>query len=271
MTTKSIFHAAALGLTAALAAPVANAQVLEPPVDALEINMVGVMVGSAPDYSGSSNNQTVGAPVVRYQFEGTKRYFLWLGPTMYLNLINDQAWRAGPMLNYRAKRDDDVDDQVVKQMTKIDAEVEGGVFLQYNMKLSNQPLHQLVFAGDVAGSGNGTIGHLRMTYWHPFSEKVIGTIGVGGSFANDKYMETYYGVMGSHDAALFGGTEYKPSSGTVGIQVPFAVSIFMDKKWLLTVGGRYEGLQGDAKDSPIVSKRGDSDQWIGGIGVSYLF
>ena len=40
---------------------------------------------------------------------------------------------------------------------------------------------------------------------------------------------------------------------------------------LLSVGGRYERLVGDAKDSPVVAQRGDSNQWIGGVGVAYLF
>jgi outer membrane scaffolding protein for murein synthesis (MipA/OmpV family) len=38
-----------------------------------------------------------------------------------------------------------------------------------------------------------------------------------------------------------------------------------------TVGGRYEKLMNDAKNSPVTSQRGNSNQWIGGVGISYLF
>jgi outer membrane protein len=36
-------------------------------------------------------------------------------------------------------------------------------------------------------------------------------------------------------------------------------------------GGRYEKLMNDAKDSPVTSQRGNSNQWIGGAGISFLF
>ncbi len=148
----------AITMGLALAVPVAHAQ-LAPPVDAIDnVNLIGLAVGSVPDYSGSSHNKTAVGPIVRYQFTGTDRYFLWLGPTMYLNLINDKAWRAGPMLNYRAKRDDGVDDEVVKRMTPIDDKIEGGVFLQYNLKLSQEKMHQIVFAGDIAAATTGRSG-----------------------------------------------------------------------------------------------------------------
>lgn len=275
MTSKrTLCPAITLALTA-LTAPVANAQLIEPPVDAYEVNLVGLAAGVAPDYSGSSHNTGAVAPIFRYQFKDSKRYFTWLGPTGYLNLIDSATWRAGPMLNYRGKRDHDVDDSIVKQMDEIDSTVEGGVFLQYNLSLSSVKMHQLVFSGDVAGSGKGTVGHLRMMYWQPFSPTIIGQIGLGTTFSNDKFSETYYGVISAHDVALFPslrGQQYKPGGGLVGVNIPFGVSFLVgeNKKYLLSVGGRYEALQSDAKDSPVV-QRGKSDQWIGGVGLSYLF
>jgi hypothetical protein len=67
-----------------------------------------------------------GAPVLRYQFEGTKRYVTWLGPNLQLNVIDDEGWRFGPMLSYRGERDRDVDNDVVKQMKKIDPSLPKG-------------------------------------------------------------------------------------------------------------------------------------------------
>jgi outer membrane protein len=259
-------------LAGALAAPVAHAQ-LVPPVDAIDVNLVGIGVGSVPDYSGSSNQTTAAAPILRYQFKDSERYFLWLGPTMQLNLLNMTTWRAGPMINYRPKRGSDVEDSVVKQMNQIDSVVEGGAFVQYNLKLSSTKMHQLVFSGDIAGSSNGTVGHLRMMYWQPFSPTIIGNIGVGMTYGNDKFMQTYYGVSGT-DIALFpslGGQAYSPGGGVSGVNIPFGLTMAVSKQWLVSVGGRYESLQGDAKDSPIVSQRGDSNQWIGGVALSYLF
>lgn len=255
-------------------ASAANAQSLEPPIPEMNVNLIGLAVGSVPDYSGSDDNTGAVGPILRYQFKDSERFFLWLGPTATLNLLNDKAWRAGPMLNYRPERGDDVEDEVVKQMEKIDAQVEGGIFLQYRLKLSDQPLHQVLFTGDVAGSGKGTVGHLRAMYYQPLGYNLIGSIGLGTTFSDDKFAKTYYGITKTHDIALFpslNGQEYEAKGGFIGVNIPFGLTWVVQKQWLLTAGGRYEALQGDAKDSPIVSDRGKSDQWIFGIAASYIF
>lgn len=264
----------ALTVLAALSAPAVYAQQFAP-VDEVEgINLIGLGVASVPDYSGSSHNKAVPAPIVRYQLAGTERYFLWLGPTMTFNVLNDQNWRVGPLLNYRAKRNDDVEDDVVKRMDQIDSTVEGGLFAKYNVKLSDRKFHQVSFEGDVAGGDHGVISHLRTMYWHPFTPTLIGDVGLGASFGDGKFNRTYYGVQSAHDISLFpslGGRSYDPGSGLIGVNIPFGLTYFINKEWLVTVAGRYESLQGDVKDSPVVSQRGKSDQWIGGIAVSYAF
>lgn len=262
----------ACGIAGALAGHNVHAQ-LVPPVDVIEANLVSLGVGAVPDYSGSSTGVVGLAPAARYQFHNSQRFIMLLGPTLMLNLVDSETWRAGPLLNYRFGRDNEVEDAVVKQMTEIDAEIEGGVFVQYNLALSGTPFHRLNFSGDVAGSGNGTVGHLRMMYWHPFSPGVIGNIGLGMSFGDDEFVQTYYGVRGTN-VALFpslGGRAYEPNGGLTGVNVPFGMTLALTRKWLMSVGGRYERLQGDAADSPIVSQRGDSSQWIFGVGFSYLF
>ncbi|MDO8349205.1 MAG: MipA/OmpV family protein [Planctomycetota bacterium] len=262
----------AWAMAGTLVVPAAHAQ-LVPPVDAIDVNLVSLGLGSAPDYSGSSNNVVGLAPAARYKFQNSERFVLLLGPTLSLNLVNSPTWRAGPLLNYRFQRDDEDEDAVVKQMTEIEAKVEAGVFLQYNLPLSAKPFHQLSFSGDIAGSGNGTVGHLRMMYWYPFREGVIANIGVGMTYGDDEFVQTYYGVYGK-DISLFpslGGRAYSPSGGVTGVNIPFGVSVALSRNWLLSAGGRYERLQGDAADSPIVSERGKATQWIYGMGLSYLF
>jgi outer membrane protein len=44
----------------------------------------------------------------------------------------------------------------------------------------------------------------------------------------------------------------------------------LTEAWKLAAGIRYMRLVGDAEDSPV-TKVGDNDQWIGGIGVAYTW
>ena len=156
---------------------------------------------------------------------------------------------------------------------KIDSEVAVGAFVQYNLKLSTEKRHQMMFAANVAGGDNGTLSNLKVTYQQPFSPEMYGSIGIGMSYGNDKYMKTYYGVRGS-DIALFpslGGNAYNAKAGVVGVYVPVTLNYVMDRNWMLTAGFRYEKLQNDAQDSPIVKDEGDSNQMSYGIGLSYVF
>ena len=45
----------------------------------------------------------------------------------------------------------------------------------------------------------------------------------------------------------------------------------LSPNWHLGAGLRYQELQGDAKDSPIVDERGDSTQMIYGLGLGYVW
>lgn len=261
-----------LSLAALLLAPAAYAEIAVP-IEGLEINLIGVAVASVPDYWGSSKNEGAFGPYGRYQFQGTERYVEVLGPQVKLNLLNDKNWRLGPILRYRSARDKDVDDNVVRRMDKVDSVVEGGAFVGYKMPLSSTPLHQITFNADVEGGSNGTEAHLGMMYMQPFSKTIIGNIGLGMSYGNSKFMDNYFGVTSAHDLALYptlGGRAYNPSSGVAGWNIPFGVSAFVSEKWIVSGGGRYEKLVGDASDSPVV-KRGDSSQWMFGLGVAYLF
>jgi MipA family protein len=262
-----------IGLAALLLAPMAHADIAVP-IEGLDVNLIGIAVGSVPDYWGSKDQETVAGPYGRYQFEGSQRYIQVLGPEITFNLLNDANWRVGPIIRYRSARDNDVENNTVSQLKEVDSAIEGGVFVNYKLALSEEPLHQVTFGGDYESGRNGAEGHLKVNYFQPFSKTIIGNIGLGMTYGNDKFMESYFGVSGAQDVALYpslGGQNYNASSGIVSWSVPFGVSAFLTKEWLLSVGGRYERLVGDAKDSPVVDQSGDANQWIGGLGLAYVF
>ena len=262
-----------IGFVALLFVSVARADIAIP-VDGLNVNLIGLAVGAVPDYYGSSHEQGDVGLYGRYQFENSERYVMLMGPQFTANLLNDPNWRIGPLIKFRGARDSGVNDKVVSKMDKVDSAIEGGVFLQYKLPLSNVPLHQVTFSGDVEGGKNGTEAHLNVMYFQPFSKTLIGNIGLGMTYGNNKFMDNYFGVTSANDVALYpslGGRAYNPLSGAVGWNMPFGVSTFLSKEWVLSVGGRYERLANNAKDSPVVDLRGNSNQWIGGVGLAYVF
>jgi len=268
ITTK---FAVAAALTLSVSA--ANAQVI--PVEGPDnVNLIGIGAGGAPDYMGSDHTKAYPVILGRYQFEGTQRSVTLLGNQVMANILDDDTWRFGPQLTYRGGRGSDVDNATVKQMVGINGAVEGGVFLQYKMKLSNEKLHQITFTGDINGGSNGGIGGLRMLWWQPLSPQLVMTLGAGMQYASDKWMNTYFGVTNAHDIALYPtlrGQAYNASSGVKGVNIPVGLTYFVDRNWVISGGGRYEKLQGDAKDSPVTAISGKDSQVIFGAAVSYIF
>lgn len=257
---------------ALLLSPAVHAQIAVP-IEALEVNLVGFAAASVPEYWGASRNSGALGPYGRYQFEGSQRYIELLGPQVKVNLLNDKNWRIGPIVKYRFARDSDVDDKIVRRMDKVDGALEGGMFIQYRLPLSETPLHQITVGADVEGGRNGTEAHLNAMYFQPLGKAVLANVGLGLTYGNGKFVDNYFGVTSAHDIALYpalAGRAYDTSGGVVGWNIPFGVTVFVSKEWALSAGGRYERLVGDAKDSPLV-RRGDADQWMLGIGAAYLF
>jgi outer membrane scaffolding protein for murein synthesis (MipA/OmpV family) len=284
--TKSKLLGAGLAATAAMMfsqGAFAQAGGVAPEFDAGK-NMVGAGIFSIPDFYGSDKYKAAGAPVIHYNFDawGYPMYVQFIGNELRLNVSPVQDWVGGPLLRFRQRRDDDVDNEVVKRMMPVPSATEIGGFVSYNLPLDANPQHKVVFTGDVTwnttGVYNGATGNLKATYFHPFEGGVggyplLGAVGFGLFFASDHFMDKYFGVRGS-DLLLYperGGVPYIAKSGLASIKIPFMLSSQVDKNWNVMVAGRYEHLMEDAKDSPIVKQHGSDSQWTIGIAAAYVF
>jgi outer membrane scaffolding protein for murein synthesis (MipA/OmpV family) len=261
----------------------AQTEAIQPEFDA-GTNVVGAGVFAIPDFYGSDKYKAAGAPLVHYNFDawGYPMYVQFVGNELRLNVSPIQEWRAGPLVRFRQRRDDDVDNDVVKRMRPVPSATEIGAFAAYHLPLDDNPLHKVVFTGDVTWNTNGVYdgatGNIRATYFHPFPQQVmgyslLGAVGFGLFFASDHFNDRYFGVNGT-DLALFperGGIPYRAESGLTSIKIPFMLSSRIDKNWLVMVAGRYEHLLNDAKDSPIVDRHGSENQWAIGIAAAYSF
>lgn len=284
MTKSKLFGAGLAASVAMMIGHGAAAQEIIPLQISEDTNLIGLGVFSVPDFYGSDKNEAAAAPLLHYNFDafGNPMYVQVIGPEIRVNLVPRKDFRAGPVLRWRKRRDDDVDNEVVKRMQPIPSATELGAFVAYHLPLDENPLHKVVFTGDVTWNTNGVYdgatGNIRATYFHPFAsglggKPLIGSIGLGLFFASDHFNDRYFGVHGT-DVALYperGGVPYRAESGVTSIKLPFTLSSQVDPNWLVTLGGRYERLLGDAKDSPVVQQQGNQNQWMIGVAASYTF
>jgi MipA family protein len=271
--TKKLFSLFLALVCALLVAQAAQAQDFPFGIDNIP-NVVGVGVGMLPDYQGSDDFMVGGAPFFKLTLDKTDYYALLLATELYVNVLNHPTLRLGPVVNYRFGRNDDVEDEVVKDMEEIEGTVEAGVFVGYEWRDSQNPLHRwgitLEFLGDVGGEYDGYTVSASARYWYPVHKMVDLGLGIGASFADNNYMETYFGVS-ERDSDRTGLPVFEAESGVKDVRIIPAIAVHFSPNWHAAAGFRYSRLLDDAEDSPVVDDRGSADQWIAGIGVAYAW
>jgi outer membrane protein len=226
---------------------------------------VGAGAGMAPDYEGSDDYEGVPLPYFSAQWKNG-RYVKLDGAALKANLLANDTWSFGPLLQYRGKRDDDVDNNAVSRMREIDAAIEAGAFLGY--KFDNWDLG-IQMATDVSDEHDGMLATAGTGYTFK-TDRMSTRIGVSLTYADDDYMDTYFSVD-ADNANRSGLPIYKAESGLKDIGVNVMLLYNMAANWDIRGGLGYIALLGDAEDSPIVDIEGESGQVKASIIVIYNF
>lgn len=231
----------------------------------LEQTVLGLGVAFVPDYEGSEDYTT--KPLLQASFNWSNgMYFSLLGNTARANLIPSKAWHFGPLLRYRAERDD-VDNDRVDAMEDVDAAVELGVFLSYSLP---NWVFSISAAHDVADAHDGYVVDLGAGYRLQLQKKTMLTVFVQTTYANEDYMDTYFGID-PVDSARSGLPTFSADSEWKDVGVGVLVNHNFESSWGLMGAVKYTKLLGDASDSPIVDDEGDDTQWLAGVLVNYRF
>lgn len=236
---------------------------------------VGAGVGLSPDYVGSNDYEASAAFFGRYTW-ASGRYVALVGTTaagqaarVKANLVPESTsdmWQAGPVLQFRSERDD-VDNNKVDKMREVDSAIEAGAFVG----LQSGPWGgSLTYSTDVSDEHDGSLIELEGSYTTAMNERLRLTFGANLTYADDDYMETYFGVNAA-DAAASGLPTYSADSGLKDFGLTISGQYQLDGNWGLIGNLSYDRLLNDAKDSPLVDDEGDKNQWGALIAVTYAF
>jgi outer membrane scaffolding protein for murein synthesis (MipA/OmpV family) len=227
---------------------------------------LGAGVGFVPDYEGSEDYEAVPVPYFSAQWE-YGRYLKLDGSVLKANLLANKTWSLGPLLQYRKKRDDDVDNDAVSKMQKIDAAVEAGAFLGYKFDSWDFGIQ---IATDVSDKHDGTLVTARTGYTFKLDSGMKTRIGASISYADDNYMDTYFSVDDT-DSVRSGLSVYKAESGIKDIGVDLMILYSMTDNWDIRTIIGYFALLNDAEDSPIVNDEGSNSQTKASVVLIYNF
>lgn len=229
---------------------------------------IGLGIGSVPDYMGSRDNTGAIAPIFRYTFNDGYRYASLFGSQLSLNLMSSPSFRLGPILNFHAGRDDDVEDAQVRLMQEIDPKVEAGVFGEWVVAdPSNRRNRTILGASYLTAAGRGRT-RLGARWWHQVAPQWDVHLGAGLVYGDSDYNDYYFGVNpGNRGSSTL--PNYTAGSGTNEAYLTLGAAWYIDRNWMAVGGVKLAQISGDAKDSPIVSDRGDKSQASLLVGAVY--
>jgi len=236
-------------------------------------NLAGIGVGAVPDYVGSDDYTWAAAPALYYRFGNTDRSVSWWGIFGSVNLIDSPTWSAGPTLQFRPGRKD-VDDAFVSKMSEIDHSWDAGVYLGYQ-HINTQGIPWIVRANvgvqwNLSDEYDDAYWWASGQFFFPLREDLFVGLGGGVGGGGSSFNQTYFGVS-TADALASGLPRFSPGGGVSNVYVWPALLWRFHPNWLGGAGFMYSRVTGDAGDSPVVKDRGDPNQWIGGVGVAYVW
>jgi MipA family protein len=100
------------------------------------------------------------------------------------------------------------------------------------------------------GGSDGLLGVVGANVSHNY-ERFIFSAGASTTFADDNYMESYFGVTAAQSLRS-GLPEYEAGAGLKRYDIEASVTFMATENWLVRGQAGVGFLTGDAKDSPIV-------------------
>ena len=133
---------------------------------------LGLGAAMVPDYEGSEDYKAVPLPYARYSY-GEGSYVQLNGTELKWNFLSRDV-EVGPLLQYHTERDD-VDNNQVDKMDKLDSAIAGGMFVTGRI---DQFSATLKFATDISGDDTGYTVYLGGDYLAKISDQLKMTFGV---------------------------------------------------------------------------------------------
>ncbi|NJM33367.1 MAG: MipA/OmpV family protein [Rhodomicrobium sp.] len=226
---------------------------------------VGGIAVVKPTYEGSEEYEVVGFPYLFPKFAGGPGFFSRIEARglddVRFTLIDRDGFIAGPLGGYNFGRDED-DGDLLEGLGDVDGGVVLGGFVGYRW----QWLQFDVSYHHTLGDDGGYQVRFGVEAKKPISERVTLLGRIGATYADDEYMQNYFGVEAG--ASAIGLPAFDAEAGFKDVNVQVGLEADLDANWSLRASLRYSHLIGDASDSPIVET---DDQFTGLLGVSYKF
>lgn len=221
-----------------------------------------VVIGAAalvqPEYEGSDKFDVVPFPLVSASY-GDWLYLDAEGITA--DVYKNYGFTVGVRGSYDLGRKED-DSDYLRGLGNIDA---GGV-LGGVVSYETGPFKLYAEVGKIIGGSDGLTGTVGASATQQYKSFIF-SADASATFADDNYMEAYFGVNASQSARS-GLARYDAQAGLKRVDLKASVTYVFNEHWSVTGTAGTGLLMGDAKDSPVVKEK---VQPFGMLGMAYSF
>jgi MipA family protein len=223
---------------------------------------IGAAVISGREYQGSNERRTLLLPLLDYQWKSG--WFAGTTNGLGYNFSGQPGMDYGLRLTADLGRKESRS-SALRGLGDIDARPELGAFYNYSITPAFALTSSLRY-----GSGNdrdGLLADLGAAYSIELAPQWRLGLGVSATYANAKYMQSYFGVSRAQSATS-GYAPYTAGAGIRDVRASAALTYSINQRWSVTTALSASSLQGDAKDSPLTRKRNSATAIIS---VAYGF
>jgi outer membrane protein len=262
-------------MAAAPPAPLPGPPVVAAP--ALWTVTIGLEGRYGPGWPGADTGsyRIIPVPIVGLRRAGTPEHFTSGYDGIGIPIFQTGNFAIGPAAHFRRGRDVG-DFSELAGLNDIDFAVELGGFAEFWFTPWLRTRGEIT-AG-VTGH-EGVVGYLSADVVVPVGQLQL-SAGPRLTLASASMMNTYFGVTAAEAAAtaalvattgLAALPVYTASGGVYSWGAGGKAKFRWSKEWAAHTFLEYSRLSGDAANSPIITQRGNPNQWIVGLGATYSF
>jgi outer membrane protein len=183
-------------------------------------------------------------------------------------LINEGGWRFGPVGKIRLPRREDKDYNSLRGLGDVNTAYEVGAFVDYYFP--GRWLRTRLELRQGWGGHDGFAADLTADFIGRVTPRFQVSGGPRISFASAAATSPYFSITPAQSATS-GLPVYDAKGGVRSLGAGAQARYHWTPQWATHVFVEYEKLQGDAKNSPLITQRGSADQWTMGFGLTYEF
>lgn len=230
-----------------------------------------------PAFKGAKDYQLSLLPYARLHYGDI--FFASMHEGIGTNLINNQHWKAGPIVRYRFGREEGKgtspfhvagdDTNALNGLGDINGTFEPGIFIEYQ----SRPFGFDIELRKGIGGHKGLIVDLSMGYsimLPIYDKRLMLTVSPRTTIVSDNVNDTYYSVdLGQ--SIRSGLPQFQAQGGLQSYGIGATGIIRLTPQWTSILFAGVDRLSNDAANAPLVALRGSETQLTVGLFLAYQF